>query len=176
MDRGAHWATVHRVTKSRTRLKWLSRQAGVGDIMSTLVYWFLRCWCSLLPSPVWRLPIYLTLQVPMRYRSLQHQTLLSPPDTSTTGRRFCFDSASSFLLELFLCSSPATYWKPTNLEGSSSSFISSWLFILFMGFLGQEYWSGLLFPSPVDHVLSELSTVMLSVLDGPAYVGHSFTE
>ena len=24
MDRGAWWATVHRVTKSRTQLKWLS--------------------------------------------------------------------------------------------------------------------------------------------------------
>ena len=28
-----------------------------------------------------------------------------------------------------------------------------------MGFSRQEYWSGLPFPSSVDHVLSELSTV-----------------
>ena len=27
MDRGSWWATVHRVAKSRTRLKWLSRRA-----------------------------------------------------------------------------------------------------------------------------------------------------
>ena len=33
------------------------------------------------------------------------------------------------------------------------------LFILFMGFSKQDYWSGLPFPSPVDHILSELSTV-----------------
>ena len=33
------------------------------------------------------------------------------------------------------------------------------LFILFMGFSSQEYWSGLPFPSPVDHILSELSTM-----------------
>ena len=33
------------------------------------------------------------------------------------------------------------------------------LSILFMGFSRQEYWSGLPFPSPVDHVLSELSTM-----------------
>ena len=33
------------------------------------------------------------------------------------------------------------------------------LFILFMGFSRQEYWSGLPFPSPVDHVLSELCTM-----------------
>ena len=30
---------------------------------------------------------------------------------------------------------------------------------LFMGFSRQEYWSGLLFPSPVDHFLSDLSTM-----------------
>ena len=45
-----------------------------------------------------------------------------------------------------------------------------------MGFSRQEYWSGLPFPSPVDHVLSELSTMThLSwvVLHGMA---HSFIE
>ena len=31
--------------------------------------------------------------------------------------------------------------------------------ILFMGFSRQEYWSGLPFPSPVDHILSDLSTM-----------------
>ena len=31
--------------------------------------------------------------------------------------------------------------------------------ILFMGFSRQEYWSGLPFTSPVDHILSELSTM-----------------
>ena len=34
-----------------------------------------------------------------------------------------------------------------------------YLFILFMGFSRQEYWSGLPFPSPVDHILSHLSTM-----------------
>ena len=34
-------------------------------------------------------------------------------------------------------------------------------FILFMGFSRQEYWSGLPFPSPVDHILSDLSTMTL---------------
>ena len=32
-------------------------------------------------------------------------------------------------------------------------------FILFMGFSRQEYWNGLPFPSPVDHILSNLSTM-----------------
>ena len=33
------------------------------------------------------------------------------------------------------------------------------LFILFMGFSRQEYWSGLPFPSPIDHILSKLPTM-----------------
>ena len=37
--------------------------------------------------------------------------------------------------------------------------ISFCLFMLFMGFQRQEYWSGLPLPSPVDHILSELFTV-----------------
>ena len=43
-----------------------------------------------------------TFQVPMRYCSLQHQILLSPPDTSTTGCCFCFGSDTSFFLELLV--------------------------------------------------------------------------
>ena len=51
----------------------------------------------------------LTFQIPMQYYSLQHQTLLSPPDTSTTGHCFHFGAAfSDFLLELFLHSSPSS--------------------------------------------------------------------
>ena len=101
----------------------------------------------------------LTFQVPMQYCSLQHQTLLLPPDTSTTGHCFHFGSTSLFLLELFLHSSPVAYWAPTDLGSSSFNVICFCLFILFMGFSRQEYWSGLPFPSPVDHILSALSTM-----------------
>ena len=38
-------------------------------------------------------------------------------------------------------------------------YISFCLFIRFIGFSRQEYWCGLPFPSLVDHVLSELSTM-----------------
>ena len=117
-----------------------------------------------------------TFQVPVQYCSLYHQTLLSPPDISTSSHCFCFDPASSFFLELFLCSSPAAYWTPTDLGGSFFSVLSFCLFVLFMGFSRQECWSGLLFPSPVDHLLSDLSTITcLSwvVLYGMA---QSFTE
>ena len=42
---------------------------------------------------------------------------------------------------------------------ASFSILSFCLFILFMGFSRQEYWSGLPFSSPVDHILSDLSTM-----------------
>ena len=55
----------------------------------------------------------LTFQVPMQYSSLQHQTLLPSPVTSTTGCCFCFGPIPLFFLELFLHWSPVAYWAPT---------------------------------------------------------------
>ena len=101
----------------------------------------------------------LTFQVPMQYCSLQHQTLLLPPVPSTAGCCFCFGSIPSFFLELYLRWSPVACWAPTDLGSFSFSVLSFCLFLLFMGFSSQEYWSGLPFPSPVDHTLSDLSTV-----------------
>jgi len=102
--------------------------------------------------------IDLTFQVPMQYCSLQHGTLLLSPVTSTTGYCFCFGSIPSFFLELFLHWSPVAYWASTDLGISSFSILSFCLFILFMWFSRQEYWSGLPFGSPGDHILSDLST------------------
>ena len=68
----------------------------------------------------------LTVQVPMQFCPLQPQTLLSPPDTSTTERHFGFGPAASFFLELLviaLCSSLVAYWTPYDLRGSSSGVI-----------------------------------------------------
>ena len=66
----------------------------------------------------------LTFQVPMQYCSLQLQTLLISPVTSTTGCCFCFGSHSSFFLELFLHWSLVAYWAPTDLGSSSFSVLS----------------------------------------------------
>ena len=50
------------------------------------------------------------------------------------------------------------------------------LFILFMGFLWQEYRSGLPFPAPVDHIFSELFT-MACLSWAPLHsMAHSSTE
>ena len=101
----------------------------------------------------------LTFQVPMKYCSLQHQTWFPLPVISTTGCCFCFGSVSSFFLELFFHWSLVAYCAHINMGSSSFSALSFCLFILFMGFSRQEYWSGLPFPSPVCHHLSELSTI-----------------
>ena len=118
----------------------------------------------------------LTFQVPMQYCSLQHQTLLPTPVTSTAGCCFCFGSIPPFFLELFLHWSPVAYWAPTDLGSSSFSVLSLCLFILFMGFSRQEYWSGLPFPSPVDHILSEPSTMTHLFWVALHSMAHSFTE
>ena len=109
----------------------------------------------------------LTFQVPMQYCSLQHQTLLLSPVTSRTEYCFCFGSIPSFFLELFLHWSPVAYWARTDLGSFSFSILSFCLFILFKGFSRQEYWSGLPFPSPVDHILSNLST-----MTRPSWAAH----
>ena len=67
----------------------------------------------------------ITFQVAMQYCSLQHQTLLLSPVTSTTVCCFCFGSVSSFFLELFLHSFPVAYWAPTDLGSSSFSVLSN---------------------------------------------------
>ena len=62
---------------------------------------------------------------------------------------------SGVISPLFSSSILDTFWP----GASSSGVIVFCLFILFMGFSWQEYWSGLPFPSPVNHILLELSTM-----------------
>ena len=114
---------------------------------------------SCLTTSNWPWFMDLTFQVPMQYCSLWHQTLLPTPVTSTTRCCFRFGSISSLFLALSPYWSPVAYWTPTNLGRSSLSVLSFCLFILFMGFSRQEYWSGLPLPSLVDPVLSELSSM-----------------
>ena len=62
-------------------------------------------------------------------------------------------------------------------RGSSFfSVLSFCLFILFMGFSRQEYRSGLPFPSPVDHILLELSTMTHLSWVALHGMAHSFIE
>ena len=68
------------------------------------------------------------------------------------------------------------HWDPTGLGSSSFSVLSFCLFMLFIGFSRQEYWSGLPFPSLVDHVLSELSTMTHLSWVALRSVAQSFIE
>ena len=115
----------------------------------------------LLPSPVWPLPICLDSWT-------QHSRFLYNIALYSIGLYFqhqshpqlggVFALVFSFFLELFLHWSPVAYWAPTDL-GSSSFSVLSFFSLLFMRFSRQKYWSGLPFRSPVDHVLSEVSTM-----------------
>ena len=96
--------------------------------------------------------------------------------TSTTGCCFCFGSIPSFFLESVLHWSPVAYWAPTDLGSSSFSVLSFAFSLLLMGFSRQEYWSGLPFPSPVEHVLSELFTMTCPSWVALHGMAHSFIE
>ena len=126
----------------------------------------------------------LTFQVPMQYCSYTIRPCLYHQSHPQLGvfcfcfflfcfLFFCFGSIPSFFLELFLHWSLVAYWAPTDLGSSSFSVLSFCLFILFMGFSRQEYWSGLPLPSPVDHILSELPT-MTHLSFGPTQHGSWF--
>ena len=93
----------------------------------------------------------LTLPVLRQYCSLQHQILLSPPAASFLlwpSSLIPSGAISNFPL-LF----PSSILDILDPGGLSSNVISFCLFILFIGFSQQEYWSALLFlkwqPTPV---------------------------
>ena len=117
----------------------------------------------------------LIFRIPMQYCTLQHQTLLPSPVTFTAGSNFHFGSVCSF----FEVISPLV---SSNILGTyrTGEFIfhvlSFCLFILFMRLSRQEYWSRLPFPSPVDHILSELSTMTHLPWVAQHGMAHSFIE
>ena len=111
----------------------------------------------------------LTFQVPIQHCSLQHRTLLLSPDTSKTGCCFCFGSISSFFLKLFLHSSPVASWALAQWGSSSFSVISFVLFMLFIGFSRQQYWSDL--PS-----LLQWTTFCQNSPQWPVRLGCSYTS
>ena len=108
--------------------------------------------------------LFLTALDFIRYQKHPHL----PSDT--TEHHFHFGPAASFFVELLvtaLCSSPVAYWTPSNLKGSSSSFISFCLFILFMGFSWQEYWRGLPFSHQMDHFFCQNSSLWHNLIGWP---------
>ena len=123
------------------------------------------------------LHLFIELTNPGSYAncSPHHQIFLLSPVPSTTGCCLCFGSIPSFFLELCLHWSPEVYWAPTNLGSSYFTALSFALIIMFTGFSRQEYWRGLQFPSPVDH-LCQTSPPWPTCLGWPQEAWLSFNE
>ena len=117
----------------------------------------------------------LTFQFPMQYCSLQHWPCFHHQSHPQLGGVFAL-APSLHSFSSYFSTDAVTYWVPTNLGFSSFSVLSFCLFILFMGFSRQEYWNGLSFPSPVNHILSELSTMTCPSWVALHSTAHSFIE
>ena len=100
----------------------------------------------------------LRIQVSVQYCSLQHWTLLPSLVTPRAGYCLFFRLASSSFLELLLHCSPVVFGHLPTWEVHPSV---SYLFAFSYWSWGsrQEYWSDLPFSSPVDYIVSELSTM-----------------
>ena len=81
---------------------WLNSPIPIhfSSLIPKMLMFNLAISCLIISSLPWFMD--LIFQVPMQYCSLQHWTLLSPPDTSTTEDCFYFSPASSFVLELLV--------------------------------------------------------------------------
>ena len=97
----------------------------------------------------------LTFQVPMQYCFLQHQTLLPSPVTSTTGCCFCFDFILSGVISPLISSSMGCTYQTGEFIFQCPTFLP---FHTVQGVLKARILKWFSIPSPVDHILSELST------------------
>src|SRR5574341_145022 len=99
----------------------------------------------------------LTIQVPMQYCSLQHQTLLPSPVTSTTGCCFLLwlSLHSSGVISPLISSSLLGTYQPWEFIFQCPIFLP---FHTVHGVLKARILKWFAIPFPVDHVLSELST------------------
>ena len=149
------WATV----SSLSCFCWLYRASlslaakNIIDLISMLTIW----WCPCVDHFQYAWFMDVTCQVPMQYCSLQHQTLHLSPVISTTGYWFCFGSIPSFFLEWFHHWSPLAYWAPTDL--GRFSLVSYHFGFSYCSWGSQGKNTEVPFPSPVDHILSDLSTM-----------------
>ena len=101
----------------------------------------------------------LTFQVPMQYCFFTASDLASITSHIHSWVLFLLWLHPFILSGVISPLISRSIWAPTNLGRSSFRILFFCLFILFMGFSRQESWSGLPFPSPVDHILSDLSTM-----------------
>ena len=145
----------------------------IWNVINLVQFFYFLLTIYIITVPSWFMG--LTFLDSVQYGSLQHWTSRPPPSHPKLGIVH-FGFVPSSFLESFLHSNPRAYWAPTDLGSPPFSVMSFWLFKLFMGFSRQECWSGLPIPSPVNHVLSELSTVTHLSWMAWHSMAHSFTE
>ena len=146
---------------------------------SILVHWFLKCQRSFLPSPVRPLPICLdSSNIPGSWTTLFFTALDLASITSHIHSCVLFLfwfhlSILSGVVSLLISSSILGTYRPGEFIFQFPIFLP---FHNIHGFSGQEYWSGLPLPSPVYHILSDLST--MNSLSWVALLGmvYSFIE
>ena len=111
----------------------------------------------------------------MQYCSLQHRALLPSPVTSTTGCCFCVGSISilSGIISPLISSSILGIYPPGEFIFQCPIFLP---FHTVPGVLEARILNGLPFPSPVDHVLSELSTITCPSWVALHGMAHGFIE
>ena len=85
--------------------------------------------CLTTPNLPWFMD--LTFQVPMQYCPLQHQTLLSLPDTSKTEHPSALAQPLHSFWSYFSTLLQLAYWTPTDLGGSSFSVFFFFFFLPF---------------------------------------------
>ena len=118
----------------------------------------------------------LTSQVPMQYCFLKHRTLLPSPVTSTTVCCFALALSSFFLsgvISPFFCSSILVTYSPGEFIFWCRIFLP---FHIVYGILKARILPCHPFPSPVNHVLSELSIMICPSWVALHSMAHNFIE
>jgi len=120
----------------------------------------------------------LTFHLPMKYCSLQHQTtsITSHIHNRALFLRWLRLFILSGIISPFFSSSILGTYRPGEFIFQCHIFLPFHTFCLFMWFSRQEYWSGLPLPFPVDHIVSELSTMTYLSWVVLHVMTHSFIE
>ena len=109
----------------------------------------------------------LAFQVPIQCCSLQHQILLSSPNTPTTERPIHFGPAASStlgLLVILLRSSPVAHWAPSDL---GTHLLVSYLSSLLYGLWGSHSkYTGVVCHSPLQWITLCQNSLLWTIRSG----------
>ena len=101
---------------------WATVSSWSSSLITKMSMFTLAIFCLTTCNLPWLMD--LTFQVPMKYCSLPTLGFIFTTSHIHNLALFLLWLSLSFLLELFLCSSPIAYWAPTDLGSSSFSVLS----------------------------------------------------